>query len=53
MTKDFALGFLCGILFILILFMMSPPSPLEKRSKRQPVGKGAKIENLYDESEAV
>lgn len=42
MTKDFALGFLCGILFILILFMMSPPSPLEKRSKRQPVGDESK-----------
>lgn len=38
MTKDFLIGFLAGILFVLILFMMSPPSPSDKRRKRQPVG---------------
>lgn len=37
MSKDFLLGFLAGILFILVLFMMSPPSPIDKRRKQQPV----------------
>lgn len=39
MTKDFLIGFLAGILFVLVLFMMSPPSPTDKRRKQQPVRK--------------
>ncbi len=33
-NKDFWLGFLCGVLFIVLLFILAPQPPT-KRSKRQ------------------
>ena len=52
MSKFFA-GFFLALLMVaivIIAFMATPTRP-PKRSKRQPAGQGATIENLYDEAE--